>query len=350
MITAEVLINLNSTLISFVSGNPEATAVNVMPPGNAEPVSLVFVSKKDQLDQALSELPTIIIAHKSLPLPKDSPITFFSTDNIQLAMATVLPLFDGKMNRFNQTEKIHPTAIIHPNAQIGKNVCLGPYVFIGDNVKIGNYATVGAQTVIEEGASVGDHSILHPQVFLGAHCEIGSHCEIHPHTTIGSDGFAFVQTKDGTHKKIPQIGRVTIGNNVEIGANCAIDRAALTETRIGHGSKFDNFCHVAHNVVIGENCVMAAGFIIAGSSIVGNNCMFGGKVAITDHVKVCDKVIVGGNSIITNDVNIAGVYAGYPLEPLRENMKTLASIGNGNLVRMRKELSKIIRHLGLNNE
>ncbi len=217
--------------------------------------SLVFVSKADQLEVALKAQSPIIIAHKNLKLPSDLNTTLFTTGSIQLAMATILPLFDGKMNRFNQEMKIHPTASIHPSAHLGKNVGVGPYAVIGEQAKIGDGATIGANAVIECFAEIGDHSIIHPQVFIGAHCALGSHCEIHPHTTIGADGFSFAMTKEGTHRKIPQIGRVVIGNNVELGANCAIDRAALTETRIGNGTKMDNLCHVAHNVVIGENCV-----------------------------------------------------------------------------------------------
>jgi len=151
-------------------------------------------------------------------------------------------------------------------------------------------------------------------------------------------------------RKSQQIGKVVIGNHVEMGGNCVVDRAALTETRIGNGTKFDNICHVAHNVVIGENCLIAAGFLIAGSSKIGNNCMFGGRVSITDHVELCNNVVLGGGSIVTNDIKTPGIYAGYPIEPLRENMKTLASLGNGNLLKMRKQLSKIIKHLGLNEE
>lgn len=350
MITAEVINNLNSQNLSFISGSLQAVASKVLPPEISTSDALVFVSKPEQLDRAIKSNAPIIVTHKSLNLPTDKPTAFFITDNIKLAMATILPLFDGKMNRFNQAEKIHPTASIHPSANLGENVYVGAFAVIGEGTRIGSYSTIGSQSTIEPFAIIGDHCIIHPQVFVGANCEIGSNCEFHPHTTIGADGFAFVTEKNGTQKKIPQIGKVIIGNNVEMGGNCVVDRAALTETRIGNGTKFDNICHVAHNVVIGENCLIAAGFLIAGSSKIGNNCMFGGRVSITDHVELCNNVILGGGSIVTNDIKTPGAYSGYPIEPLRENMKTLASFGNGNLLKMRKQLSKIIRHLGLNEE
>lgn len=348
MITAEVIKNINSSDLNYISGSLAAMATRVLPPETCDSQCLVFVSKADQLEAALKAKAPIIVAHKSLAIPADSTATIFSAGSIQLAMGTILPLFDGKMNRFNQESKIHPTAIIHHTALLGDNVGIGPYVVIGEHAKIGHGVTVGASTVIECYAEVGDHSLLHPQVFLGAHCTVGAQCEIHPHSTIGADGFSFANTKEGLNKKIPQIGRVVIGNNVEIGANCAIDRAALTETKIGNGTKMDNNCHIAHNVQIGENCLIAAAFSIAGSSKIGNNFMCGGVVAVADHVNVCDRVIIAGRSVITNDITQPGQYGGYPLEPLRDSLKTLAT--STHLTRIRKDLARVMKHLGLNAE
>ncbi|UXR65276.1 UDP-3-O-(3-hydroxymyristoyl)glucosamine N-acyltransferase [Bdellovibrio bacteriovorus] len=348
MITAQVIKELNSPDLNFVSGSMEAIASKVLPPELCDSESLVFVSKPEQLAAALTAQAPIIVAHKALTLPADSKSTLFLANSAQLAMAAILPLFDGKMNRFNQTEKIHPTAVIHPTAHLGKNVCLGPYAVIGEQAKIGEGTTIGAHTVVESFAEVGDHSLLHPHVFLGSHCVLGARCEIHPHTTIGSDGFAFVMNKEGHQKKIPQIGRVVIGNDVELGANCAIDRAALTETRIGNGTKMDNFCHIAHNVIIGENCVMAAKFSVAGSSKIGNNCMFGGEVAVSDHVTITDRVVIAGRGAVTFNLTESGQYGGYPLEPLRDALKTLTN--KTHITRIRKDLARVIKHLGLKEE
>lgn len=345
MITAEVIKDLNSSYLTFVTGNLSNVAEKVLPPEMSDSRSLVFVSKADQLDAALKAKASIIIAHKNLALPSDSPSTFFTAPSIQLAMSAVLPLFDGKMNRFSQEVKIHPSASIHHTAFLGSNVYVGPFAVVGEHVKIGDGATIGAHTVIECDAEVGDYTILHPHVFLGAQCLVGSHCEIHPHTTIGADGFSYAMDKDGIQRKIPQIGKVVIGDSVELGANCAIDRAALTETRIGNGTKMDNFCHIAHNVVIGENCVMAAGFKIAGSSKIGNNCMFGGDAVVTDHVNVCNQVVVAGRSAVTNDIVEPGQYGGYPLEPLRDALKTIAN--KTQVTRIRKDLARVMKHLNL---
>lgn len=348
MIKAEVIQNINSTEFQYVGGDLNSVATKVLPPEECDSESLVFVSKEPQLQMALAAKAPIIVAHKSLKVPATHDTALFSTPSIQLAMAELLPLFDGKLNRFNQKEKIHSTAVIHETAVLGKNVGIGPFVVIGEGAHIGDNTTIGAHTVIESFAIVKGNTLLHPHVFIGSHCEVGHHCEIHPHTTIGADGFAFAMTKEGTHKKIPQIGRVIIADNVEMGANCAVDRAALTVTRIGKGTKFDNFCHIAHNVVIGENCVMAAGFKIAGSSRVGNNCMFGGDAAVSDHITICDRVIIAGRGAVTSSITEPGQYGGYPLEPLRDALKTLAN--KTHITRIRKDLARVVKHLGLNEE
>lgn len=348
MITAEVIKDLNSSDLNYISGNFAAVANKVLPPEICDTECLVFVTKADQLTLALKAKAPIIIAHKSLSLPPEAATTFFTTSSIPLAMSAILPLFDGKLNRFNQDQKIHPTAVIHPTASLGKNVGIGAYVVIGEHARIGDGCTLGSHTVVECYAQVGDHTLLHPQVFLGAHCLVGAHCEIHPHTTIGADGFSFAITKEGTNRKIPQIGKVVIGDHVEIGANCAIDRAALTETKIGHGTKMDNNCHIAHNVVIGENCLIAAAFSVAGSTKIGNNFMCGGVVAVADHVNICDRVIIAGRSAITSDITQPGQYGGYPIEPLRDALKTMAN--TTHLTRFRKDLTRVLKHLGLNEE
>lgn len=348
MITATIINEVPNTDIHFIQGSLQNIAARVLPPEICENDCLVFVSKPDQLAMALSKKVPIIIAHKSLPAPANDTTAFFHTSSIQMAMSDILPLFDGKMNRFVQEEKIHPLSSIHPTAQIGQHVLIGPFVVVGAHAIIGDNCTIGANCVIESHAKIGASTLLHPAVFVGAHCLIGDHCEIHPHTTIGSDGFSFGMTKEGHTKKIPQIGIVRIGNHVEIGANCAIDRAALTETVIGDGTKLDNLCHIAHNVQIGQNGLFAAGFMTAGSTKIGNHFMCGGNVVAADHLEITDKVIIAGRSTITNDIKESGQYGGYPLENFRDHLRTVASLPS--LPKLRKQVSKVLKALNLNDE
>lgn len=343
MITAKNLIDLQSPDVLFHNGSQDVNAKVVLPPEEATSESLVFVSKPEQLQKALQVQAPIIVALNKLQVPSGTSHTFFTTTSIQRAMADILPLFDKKLNRF--IPGIHSASVIHSTAHIGQNVAIGPQTTIGENVSIGDNAIIGANCTIEAGSTVGPGCLIHPRVFIGTRTHIGARCEIHPHTTIGADGFSFTTLADGTHKKIPQLGSVIIGDNVEIGANCTIDRAALTATKIGSGTKMDNLCHVAHNVTIGENCLMAAGFKIAGSSHVGNNCIFAGDVSVADHVKICDQVIIAGRGVVTNDVTSPGRYGGYPLEPLQSSLKTIQN--KTHLTQMRKDLSKVLKHLGL---
>jgi UDP-3-O-[3-hydroxymyristoyl] glucosamine N-acyltransferase len=348
MITAAKIHESPSDLILYVQGPLSAKVLKVLPPDLATPEALVFVSKQEQLEQALKLNASIVIAHKSLKIPEKSHACFFTTPHVQLAMATVGSLFDKKIQRFQQEEHIHPKSSVHSSAQLGKNVIVGPCAVIGAEVRIGDNCIIGANSVIENHARIGVNTIIHPQVLIGSYCEIGAFCEIQPHATIGSDGFGFVPLKDSHPVKIPQIGKVVIEDHVEIGANCAIDRAALTETRIRAGTKIDNLCHIAHNCDIGQNSLIAAGFMIAGSSKIGRNFMVGGNTVVADHVEITDNVMIAGLSGVTNDITEAGQYGGYPLQPLKDSLKNLASVAH--LSKMRKQLSRIMKHLNLSEE
>lgn len=322
------LMKLNSPWLTFIQGDQSFKLTEALPPEKAHAQSLVFCSSQEQMDQALRAGGLVFILDAKAFTQKDfaKNLTIFTTPQISAAMATALPLLDDKRSRF-PSHGPHPTAVIDPTAKIGKNVLIGAHV------------------VIEANAVIGDNTILHPLVFVGARTQIGKNCEIHPHTTLGSDGFGFVADKNNVRHKIPQLGFVVLEDNVELGANCTIDRGTLHETRIGQGTKFDNLCHMAHNSRVGKNCVLAAGIKIAGSTSIGDNCMFGGDVSITDHIHITDNVIVGGRSAVTKDITKAGAYTGFPLEPMRDGVRTLANLAN--VTSMRQDLHKIKKHLGL---
>ncbi len=348
MITGQQIHEIPGGVLDYVQGPLGAKVLKILPPNHANAEALVFASKQEQLDSALKQNASIVVAHKALQIPEKSHACFFSTPHIQLAIAAIAPLFDKKIQRFQQEEHIHPKSYIHPTARLGKNVIVGPSAVIGSEVRIGDGSIIGANSVIETHAHIGSSTTIHPQVFIGAYCEVGSFCEIHPHTTVGSDGFGFVPLKNSHPVKIPQLGRVIIGDHVEIGANCAIDRAAMTETHIHSGAKIDNLCHIAHNCEIGENSLIAAGFMMAGSSKLGKNFVVGGRSVVSDHIEVTDNVMVAGLSGVTNDITEAGQYGGYPLQPLKDSLKTLAT--TTHLTKMRRQLSLIIKHLNLSED
>ncbi len=344
----EIQDGTSGEVLYYVHGPLSAKALKVLPPEHAGPETLVFVTKQDQLELSLKRNASIIVAHKSLTIPEKSNACFFMTSHIQLAMAMVGGLFDKKIQRFQQEEHIHPRSFVHPSARLGKNVIVGPCAVVGAEVHIGDNSIIGANAVIETHAHIGNNTIIHPQVFVGANCEIGAFCEIQPHATIGADGFGFVPLKDSRPVKIPQNGKVVIEDHVEIGANSTIDRAALTETRICSGVKIDNLVHIAHNCVIGQNSLLAAGFMVAGSSKTGKNFMAGGRASVADHIDITDNVMIAGLSAVTNDISVAGQYGGYPLQPLKDSLKTLANMIH--LTKMRKKLGQIMKHLKLSDE
>jgi len=349
MLTAQTIKDLHSNVVTYLGGNLERRASYSHVPEEATTTSLVYVSDLAALAPALQRNPAILIVHAkiggALVENAQTDTCCFSTRNIPLSMAVLLKYFDSKRQRFEQWGSRHPTAIVHVDAVIGERVCLGPYCVVGAHASVGDDCLIGSHVVIENEARIGARTILHPQVFVGSRCEIGDDCEIHPHTTIGCDGFGYGLEADGTARKISHLGNVKIGNAVEIGGNCAIDRATLTSTYIRSGAKLDNICHIAHNCDLGENSFFTAGFMMGGSTKIGRNFMTGGNSVVTAHIKIADHVTLQGRSSVTNDILEPGAYGGYPLQPLKDAIKTAVSLSQLNEIR--KNLHRVLKHLNL---
>lgn len=333
-VTSTQIINSKLQALTLQSGAQQNyTLTEVLPPDLAKPSALVFASTAEHFEQALSKKVQVLIVKDSLwneikGRPEISELQLWSTPNIQMAMSQVLPFFDLKSQFLKPG--IHPTAAVHPLAKIDPSAHIGPH------------CTVDAHAVI------GANTILYPSAYVGSYCEVGANCIIGPSTSLGGDGFGFATDRQFKHHKIPQIGKVVIENDCEFGSHCAVDRAALTETRIKQGSKFDNYCHIAHNVEVGENALAAGGLMIAGSTKVGRNFMVAGSVLVAGHLNVTDNVVVAGNSAVTSDIKEPGIYGGYPLEPQKESLRTLASLPH--LKNLRKQLNRVLKHLNLEKE
>lgn len=318
----------------------------VRSPHRSHAKCLVFISSKTLLELALSnKVLGFIIQEKCFSeiehlLP--AHVSVWTTAHIQSAMTQVLNLFDPK--NISAPQNIHSTAIIHPDAKVSAKARVAPYAVIQQFAIVNDEARIGSHCVIEAYAEIGAATSLSPHVVVGSFCTIGSRCIIASHVTIGSDGFGFYTDKKG-HHKIPQIGRVVIEDDCEIGAGCTIDRATLEETIIKKGSKLDNHCHIAHNVEIGENALVAAAFKVAGSTKIGRNILSGGNVDINGHIEICDNVTLIGRSGVIGSIKEPGIYGGFPCEPHRDNIKTMASIPQLN--KIRKHVQKIMKHLKL---
>ncbi|MBL7670992.1 MAG: UDP-3-O-(3-hydroxymyristoyl)glucosamine N-acyltransferase [Bdellovibrionaceae bacterium] len=343
MVSAKALKELNLPHLKYLQGPLEHEAHGAKPPNLATDGSLVFVSNQEQLAHAIEKNPAILIVLNKLPLDT-IPARFcvFTCPDIKMAMSVILPYFDNFETVWDQDPKISPMAYVHPLARLGPGVIIQPFAWIGPHVILGANCRIGVGTVIQDRSLVGQGTTIHPQVFVAADTEIGIDCEIHPHTSIGSPGFGFASTSTFRHHKIPQIGRVVLGDRVRIGSNCNIDRATLLETRIGSGTKIDAHCHIAHNCEVGEDGLIAAGFFTAGSTRIGHRFVTGGGSVTADHLLITDDVMLAGRSTVTNDILEKGQYGGYPLQPLKDSLRTLASLPH--LVQLRKHFAKLVKN------
>lgn len=201
---------------------------------------------------------------------------------------------------------VHPSAVVQ--SPLPASVVVAPLAFVGEDCVIGEDVVIGPGCVIERGSRIGDATLLHANVAVYPDSIIGARCILHAGCEIGSDGFGFAPRRDGSWEKIPQIGRVLIGDDVEIGANCTIDRGALDDTVIESGVKLDNMVHIAHNCKIGENAAIAGQSGMAGSSSIGKRVRIGGQSGILGHIEVCDDVVVSGRSLISKSVSEKGMY------------------------------------------
>lgn len=214
---------------------------------------------------------------------------------------------------------ISPSAVIAPEARLGQGIQIGPGVVVGSGAEIGDWVSIGANTVVGDGVTVGDRTRLEALVNVYRGCVIGNDAMIHSGSVIGADGFGFAASEDGIWEKVPQLGGVRIGDYVEIGANCCVDRGALGETIIEDGVKLDNFVQIGHNVRLGANSIMASKSGIAGSTDVGPGCQIAAGVGVGGHLTIAGGSVMTAMSMINHDIPEAGMYSsGIPMSPTRE--------------------------------
>ncbi len=251
----------------------------------------------------------------------------------RVALAALTRLFSPSLH---YRPGIHPSAVVDAEAKVRDGASIGPLCVIGPGATVGPGAVLLSQVTVAAGALVGAGSILHPGVRIGENCVVGQGCILHHNASIGSDGFGFVTPEKGSveqargsgevtafnHEilRVDSLGTVIVGDSVEIGASTCIDRGTLGPTRIGAGTKIDNLVHIAHNVAIGENAMIAGNVGIAGSVKIGDRVVIGGAAGIGDHVTVGDDAIVGAKSGVTGDIAPRAIYFGYPARPIRQMM------------------------------
>lgn len=265
------------------------------------------------------------------------------TENPSLAFTQVINSFSTLEIRHPQG--IHPSVILGKNISLGKNIAIGPYTVIEDDVSIGANSIIYSGCFIGHSSKIGSDALIYPNVSIREATIIGKRVIIHVGAVIGSDGFGFI-TVDGEHKKIPQVGIVEIGDDVEIGANVIIDRARFDKTTIGSGTKIDNLTQIAHNVSIGENAMIVAQVGIAGSTIIGKNVTIAGQAGIGGHINIGDGAIIAARAGVTKSVPAEAVVSGFPAHLHDKAKQVYACVQNlPRLYEQVRELKKKIAEL-----
>ena len=249
---------------------------------------------------------------------------FIKVKDADLAMSQVLELFAPAPPVFEID--IHPTAVIAASATVGQGVKIGAHCYIGPNVSLGENTIIYPNVTILDESTIGKNTVIWSGAVVRERCHIGNHCIIHPNATIGADGFGFRPCPERGLVKIPQIGNVVIGNNVEIGANSNVDRGKFSSTIVGDGCKIDNLVQIGHNSQLGKFCIMAGHSGLAGSVTLGNGVIIGGSASIKDHLTLGDGVTVGAGSGVAADVEAGKTVLGYPAVEARDALKQWAAI------------------------
>lgn len=276
---------------------------------------------------------------KTLPLS----LTLIKVENSYSCFAQLLELYD---NLNKKEAKIEQPSFIDNSAVIGSDLYLGAFAYIGKNVEIGKNVVIYPNVYLGDNVMIGSNTVLHPGVSIYFGCKVGENCIIHAGTVVGSDGFGFAPDSEGVFQKIPQIGNVIIENNVEIGSNCAIDRATMGSTFIREGVKIDNLCQIAHNVDIGKNSALAALVAVAGSAKIGKRVMIGGQAAINGHLSIADDTKIVGQSGVVKTVKEAVTLMGTPAIPLNDFKKSSVGFRKLPLILSKlEELEKKIKDL-----
>jgi len=319
-----------------VIGDGEVEITGVAPIEEARSGEITFIANPKYLSKLNETEASAIIVSREIGQAK-KPL--LAVENPYLTFAKILHLFYRKPYEPNG---IDPKAWVSPTAKLGKDLTLFPFVYVGDRSQIGDRVTLYPGVYVGEDSTIGEDSVLYPNVSIYPATVIGRRVVLHSGVVVGSDGFGFV--KEGKRNvKIPQVGTVEIGDDVEIGANTAIDRAALGKTMIQRGVKIDNLVQVAHNVAIGEDSIIVAQVGISGSTKIGSNVTVGGQVGLAGHIKIGDNVMIGAQSGVAHDLPPNGAYTGSPAIAHREFLRMAMTLPK--VPEMRKTLTELEKRL-----
>ena len=309
-----------------VVGDPGSRVSGIATTATATVTDLVFVEDARFLDEALASAAGVLVAG---PFAAEASFdgTLVICDQPRLAFARSGRILSPPASL---PVDVHPTAIVHPAAILGREVAVGPYALVDEGAEIGDHVQLGASCHVGAGVRIGADTVLRSHVVVYPGTTIGSRVIVHAGTVLGSDGFGYVRdAATGRYEMFPQVGRLVIEDDVEMGTLCTVDRGALGETVIGRGTKLDNQVHVAHNVRIGRDVAIAAQTGIAGSSVVEDGAIIAGQVGIADHVTIGGGAILGAQCGVPTGKVVRGpgmLFWGTPARPIKQVLKELATL------------------------
>ncbi|TYR34429.1 UDP-3-O-(3-hydroxymyristoyl)glucosamine N-acyltransferase [Sphingobacterium phlebotomi] len=313
--------NQIATLLNgYVEGNPDVLVNQLAKIEEGEEGALAFLSNPKYEHFLYETKASVVIVNQDLQLIKPVEVSLIRVKDAYSAFSELLRIYDQLRN---ERSGIEEPSFIHESARIGQELYLGAFSYIGRDVVIGNKVKIYPQVYIGDGVAIGDNTVIYPGVRIYHDSKIGDSVVLHSGVIVGSDGFGFAPQKDGTYRKVPQIGNVVIEDQVEIGANTVIDRATLGSTTIRTGVKLDNLIQIAHNVEIGANTVAAAQTGISGSTKIGENVVLGGQVGVVGHIQVATGSQIQAQSGVNRSIDQENKkWGGSPAMPYSRNLRS----------------------------
>jgi len=308
------LAQIHEVVGGTIHGDDQVSISGLTSLGEADPHALSFIAN-DKMSKAAATLHVAaLLVHRHLP---DLAVPQIVVDNPMLAFARVAQKFFVRVPT--------PRGIVEPvtrgsDVQIGSDPSIWPFVTLGDRVKIGHRVTLYPGVFVGSDSTIGDDSVLYPNVVVREGCSLGARVIVHSGTVIGADGFGYLQHQ-GRHHKIPQLGGVVIEDDVELGANVTVDRATFGRTLVKQGTKVDNLVQIAHNVTVGEHCILVAQVGIAGSTTIGRHVMIGGQAGLSDHITIGDQVMIAAKSGVNRSVESNQIVGGIPAMPREKALR-----------------------------
>jgi UDP-3-O-[3-hydroxymyristoyl] glucosamine N-acyltransferase len=323
-------------------GDPDAQITGAAGLDIAKSGDITFLANPKYTPQIHETKASAIFLNEGVHLDRGE-LAVLRADDAYLAYTRALRLFHPGSSVF---PSVHPTAVIDPSSNIDEGCEIGPYVVIGKDCSIAAGVKIFANVTIYDGVSVGRGSILHSGVSVRENCEIGANCIVHNNSTIGCDGFGYAKDEQKRWLKIPQVGRVVLEDDVEIGANTAIDCASVGETRIKRGAKIDNLVQIGHSCTVDEDALICSQTGLAGSSVIGKRVILAGQVGIAGHLKVGDDAVLTAKSATSHDVEPGKVISGIPGFDNKDWLRSTAAYRKlGDIVRTIRDLSARISKL-----